>query len=213
MVVAGDAVGTMDSKKFLAKADSYMSDPNNRTLPSPVVPHGYNRIAEYQMEKYGVTREQLAMVSVLMSRQAIRHPLAVTKVPHSLEKVLSATPIASSTTLLECARKADGGGAIIVASDEFIQNHNLGATKAQAPAVVGVGEASGPLYPPEIIDESMFSCGEASAKAYKSANLEPTDINFFGLYDCYPICFLRAVEAVGLAKEGEGGKWIEKKYL
>lgn len=32
------------------------------------------------------------------------------------------------------------------------------------------------------------------------------DIDFFGLYDCFPICLIRAVEAVGLAKKGEGGK-------
>ena len=39
------------------------------------------------MGTYQATREQLAMVSVLMSRQASRHPLAMTKRPHSLEEV------------------------------------------------------------------------------------------------------------------------------
>jgi hypothetical protein len=40
-----------------------------------------------------------------------------------------------------------------------------------------------------------------------------SDIDFFGLYDCFPICFIRAVEAVNLAPKGMGGKWVEEKYL
>ena len=39
------------------------------------------------------------------------------------------------------------------------------------------------------------------------------DIDFFGLYDCFPICFIRAVEAVGLAPKFGGGKWVEEMYL
>ena len=34
------------------------------------------------------------------------------------------------------------------------------------------------------------------------------DIDFFGLYDCYPVCLIRAIEAVGLADQGEGGRCI-----
>ncbi|KAJ3221674.1 hypothetical protein HDU81_010393, partial [Chytriomyces hyalinus] len=38
------------------------------------------------------------------------------------------------------------------------------------------------------------------------------DIDFFGLYDCFPICLIRAVEAVGLCGKGKGGLYIEHKY-
>jgi acetyl-CoA acetyltransferase len=163
------------------------------------------------METYGVTREQLAMTAVLMSRQASRHPGALTQKPHSLEKVLSAPRIAPVTGLLECARRADGAAAIIVASTRFIKEHGL-AAHATAPVVVGGGEASGPLYPPPKISEDMFSCEEAANKAYESAQLGPRDIDFYGLYDCFPICFVRAVEAVGLAPKGGGGAWVQRMY-
>ena len=112
-VVAGDAVSSLDTAEFLERADRGFNRQSG--LPSPCIPHGYNRIAEcvaepcfclllefadrnyfndvdlqlvhasmiqslvllanplqtvrWQMETYGVTREQLAMVSVLMSRQ------------------------------------------------------------------------------------------------------------------------------------------------
>ena len=82
----------------------------------------------------------------------------------------------------------------------------------QGVAILGGGEASGPLYPPKIIDESMFSCEQAMHNAYVESQLTPADIDFWGLYDCYPICFIRSIEAAGLAKKGEGGAWVEQMY-
>lgn len=160
-----------------------------------------------------MTREQLAMTAVLMSYQACRHPLALTKKPLTLSQVLSSPSIAPCTSLLECARRADGGAAILVASSRFITR--MGFDDRPAPIIVGGGEASGPLYPPDVITEDMFSCEEATQSAYDElsiylyiliflilyysytrAQLGVHDIDFFGLYDCFPICLIRAIEAV-----------------
>ncbi len=35
---------------------------------------------------------------------------------------------------------------------------------------------------------------------YGEAQLGVVDIDFFGLYDCFPICFIRAIEAVNVRK-------------
>jgi len=226
-VVAGDAVSSLDTPEFLRRADQGCQDPSG-ALPSPCIPNGYNRVAQWQMEKYGVTREQLAMVSVLMSRQAQRHPIALTQKPHTLEHVLGSKAIAPATNLLECARRADGGAALVVASSVFMDEQmghdrvsssegvaspGLGPVAANGGIVVlGGGEASGPLFPPPVIDESMFSCEQASRSAFSEAQLLPSDIDWFGLYDCYPVCFVRAVEACGLAPKGCGGAWVEAMY-
>merc|ERR1712216_738165 len=143
----------------------------------------------------------------------------------SLEDVLSSRPIAPATNLLECARRADGGAAIIVASSTFMDNRlghdsvssttgkpseSLGpAASAGGIVVLGGGEASGPLFPPSDIDETVFSCEQAARSAFSEAQLRPSDIDWFDLYDCYPVCFIRAVEACGLAPKGQGGKWVE----
>ena len=220
-IVAGDAVGGMDSAAFLERADVGCQPSDGVTgsspdfLPTPVIPHGYSRCTRYHMERFGTTREQLAMVSVLMSRQAARHPKAVTRSPRTLEDVLQAPTIAPAVGLLECARRADGGAAIIVASSRYLESRGL-ASKGNGGSgdvvVLGGGEASGPLYPPPAIDEQMFSCETAVRKAFEACELGPGDIDFFGLYDCFPICFVRAVEAVGLAPKGRGGDWVEARY-
>jgi len=113
-VVAGDAVSSLPKEEFLRRADQTCRDPEGE-LKSPVIVHAYDRVARWQMDTYGITREQLAMCSVLMSRQAHRHPLALTRTPHALAQVLDSPRMAPVTHLLECARRADGGAAIVVA--------------------------------------------------------------------------------------------------
>lgn len=73
-------------------------------------------------------------------------------------------------------------------------------------------QASGPLYPPKVIDERSFSCEEAAENALRQCNLRANEIDFWGIYDCFPICFVRGLEACGLAPRGQGGLYIERIY-
>lgn len=190
-VCAGDAVKSMSTESFLSKADMTCKDPESN-LKSPVIPNGYDRVAQYQIERGFVTREQLAMCAVIMSIMASRHPQALTRSVNTLEEVLSSTPVGSVTNVLECARRADGGACVLVASSSFMSRRSIAFDDSVV--VIGGGEASGPLYPPTKITEDMFSCEEASLIAYEESHVSVKDIDFFGLYDCFPICLLRALE-------------------
>ncbi|KAH6576237.1 hypothetical protein BASA60_004605 [Batrachochytrium salamandrivorans] len=211
-VVAGDAVKNLPSHEFLRRADQTCSHPG-ANLVSPVIPSGYDRMAQYQMHRFGITREQLAMCSTLMSIMASRHPYALTKKPRTIRDVMESTVVAPVTNALECARRADGGAAVLVASSKFLERKGL--SRNMGAVIIGGGEASGPLYPasdPMLITEEAFSCEEAASIAYEEAQVGVRDIDFFGLYDCFPICLIRAVEAVGLTPKGNGGAYIEAKY-
>ncbi|KAH9263940.1 hypothetical protein BASA83_012608 [Batrachochytrium salamandrivorans] len=211
-VVAGDAVKNLPSHEFLRRADQTCSHPG-ANLVSPVIPSGYDRMAQYQMHRFGITREQLAMCSTLMSIMASRHPYALTKKPRTIRDVMESTVVAPVTNALECARRADGGAAVLVASSRFLERKGL--SRNMGAVIIGGGEASGPLYPasdPMLITEEAFSCEEAASIAYEEAQVGVRDIDFFGLYDCFPICLIRAVEAVGLTPKGNGGAYIEAKY-
>lgn len=157
----------------MRRADAGCMPPDN-SLPSPVIPSGYDRIAKWHVDSGLVTREQLAMAAVLMSRQAVRHPYALTKKAVTLDQVLQSPTVGHVTNRLECARRADGGAALVVASTRFMREHGLldhknksannnnSNNRVRAPVILGGGEASGPLYPPPIIDEEMFSCEQVS---------------------------------------------------
>jgi len=144
----------------------------------------------------------------------------------TLEKIRTSPSVAPNLSLLECARRADGAACLILASDRFLKRRNL--WKADIPTIIGGGEFSGPLYPlgthqddPQtadgITDFTYLSCQQAMDHAYASAgNLTANDIDYFGLYDCFPICLIRAIEACGLVGEGSecktGGDYVEKQY-
>jgi hypothetical protein len=109
-----------------------------------------------------------------------------------VEQVLTSAKVASVTNVLECARRADGAAAILVASSQFLEKRGL--PHDTGIVIISGGEASGPLYPPrspELINESAFSCEEAAAIAYEEGQLSVRDINFFGLYDCFPVICIK----------------------
>lgn len=217
-VVASDAVLSLSGREFGRRADDSVA---GSELPHPAIPHGYDAVAQWQMKTYGVTREQLAMVPVIMSHFAARHPGALCQKPYTLQEVLDSPPVAPVTNLLECARRADGAAAIILSSSKHWSRQGYSKPLKDCPTVISAGEGSGPLFParkgtgvdaPFDISEDMFSCEAACNYAYESAQLGVADIDFFGLYDCFPICFLRALEAVRLCKTGEAGAFIEDAY-
>jgi hypothetical protein len=78
--------------------------------------------------------------------------------------------------------------------------HNCGA----GVAIRGGGEASGPLWWPADIREDMFSAGTAAARAYADAGVGPADVDYFGLYDCFPVCLIRCGE-LALSDGGAAG--------
>jgi len=125
--------------------------------------------------------------------------------------VLSSAPVAPVTSSLECAKRTDGAAAVVIASSSHLAS--IGRSEDEGVAIIGGGEGSGPLHPPDTISEDMFSAEEAVQRAYRQAQVRvPNEIDFFGLYDCFPICFIRSLEAVGLAPKGKGGAWVEERY-
>lgn len=59
-IVAGDTVASPPLQDFLARADGSCSGSSSSAqAPSPVIPNLYDRVAQWHMQQYGTTREQL----------------------------------------------------------------------------------------------------------------------------------------------------------
>lgn len=58
-VVAGDAVSSMSSDAFLRYANIACGNPESQE-EGPVIPNGYNKIAEWQIAQGSLTREQVS---------------------------------------------------------------------------------------------------------------------------------------------------------
>jgi acetyl-CoA acetyltransferase len=64
------------------------------------------------MKTYGLTHEQLAMVSVVQREWAARNPRATFKTPITVEDAPNSRIIAYPFRLLQCCLVTDGGGAL-----------------------------------------------------------------------------------------------------
>lgn len=164
----------------------------------------YALIARAHMEKFGTTREQMAMVSVNNHRNGVHNKYAQFPFEVTIEQVLNSTMIADPLTLLDCSPITDGAAAAILVSEKL-------AKKFPNPIwVVGSGQASDTLalHDRKSLVE-MAASRKASQDAYKYAGLAPDKISIAEVHDCFSINEILAIEDLGFCPKGEGGKFVE----
>jgi acetyl-CoA C-acetyltransferase len=161
------------------------------------------------MDKYGVTREMLAEVSIKNQEIGALNPYAhvemlITKEgildsPHS---VVNNPPVADPLHLYDACPVSDGAAALVLCPLETAKK--LGK---QAVWVAGFGQATDTLTVQEREDPTELKAVTlASQQAYKMAGLGPEDMDFAELHDAFTILEIAESEHVGFFPKGEGGK-------
>lgn len=171
-----------------------------------MMPASYAMLAGAHMHQYGTTEEQLAMVRVKSSKYGALNEKAMFRKPVTIEEVLKSRHIASPLKLFDCCANADGAACIILACEE--KARRITDTPVW---IAGLGMGSSPLS--MMGRESLTSLGcavEASRQAYKTAGVEPKDVDVSEVHDCFTIAEIIAYEDLGFCKRGEGGKLIEE---
>ena len=74
--------------------------------------------ARRRMHEHGTTSATLAAASVLMHRNAVRHPLARYRKPCSIEEVLASPMVSDPLHLLEICAVSDGAAALVLGTEE-----------------------------------------------------------------------------------------------
>jgi acetyl-CoA acetyltransferase len=166
----------------------------------PSIPGCYAMIARRYMHEYGVTREQLAHVSVTTRKHASLHPNSHMKKLITIDDVIGSKEIAAPLNILDCCLISDAAGAFIVTSAERARD-----CKGKPAYLLGVGERH--THEHIVCAESLvhFGAGDSGEAAYRMAGLGPEDIDVAQLYDCFSIVPVIELEELGFCKPGEGG--------
>ncbi|ORL39169.1 lipid-transfer protein [Prescottella equi] len=176
----------------------------------PPAPYMFGAAGKEHMERYGTTAEQFARIGVKNHRHSTNNPYAQFQDEYTLEDVLSSKPIYGPLTKLQCSPTSDGSGAVIVASEDFVDRHGLAGQ-----AVEIVGQAMVTDLPSTFEDRSAISLvgadmtRTAARFVYEQAGIGPADIDVIELHDCFSTNELLTYEALGLCAEGEGGKLVD----
>jgi acetyl-CoA acyltransferase len=176
----------------------------------PAAPYMFGAAGREHMRRYGTTAEQFARIGEKNHRHSANNPYAQFQDVYSLQDILDAKIIYEPLTKLQCSPTSDGSGAAIVASERFVEQHNLAA---QAIEIVGQSMVTDLRNTFE--DNSAISLvgaqmtREAARRVYEQAGLGPQDVQVIELHDCFSTNELLTYEALGLCAEGEGGKLVD----
>jgi acetyl-CoA acetyltransferase len=156
------------------------------------------------MKTYGLSHEQLAMVSVVQREWAAKNPRATFKTPITVEDVLNSRMIAYPFRLLQCCLVTDGGGALILVSAERARDF------PQKPVyLLGTGES---VETPMVSQMEDFTSSRAfrvaGIKAFAEAGITHKDIDHLMIYDAFAHLPIYGLEDLGFVPRGEAGAFI-----
>ena len=145
-------------------------------------------------------------------KHSVNNPFAQFQTEYSLEDIASAPMIHEPLTKLQCSPTSDGAAAVIVASERFVDEHDLydQAIEIAGQAMVSDLRSSFDETADCITIVGYDMSKEAARRAYEEAQVGPEDVQVVELHDCFSANELITYEALGLAPEGEGHKLVEK---
>jgi len=165
----------------------------------------YALIARAHMEKYGTTREQMALVAVKNHRNGAKNPLAQFPFEITVDSVLNSVMVADPLRILDCSPITDGAAAVILCPVEM-------AKKMKKPVVkiTGTGHATDTIALSSRKDLTWLEATYQAAKqAYEMAGKKPRDIDVLEVHDCFTIAEICVIEALGMVEKGKGGEAVE----
>jgi acetyl-CoA acetyltransferase len=164
----------------------------------------YAMAAQRHMYQYGTTIEQLAEIAVSTRYNASLNPEATHRDLITIDDVQNATMIADPLTQLHCCIRSDGGGSVILASEDRARDC------AKAPVwILGTGEAISHTAMSDWIDFTQTACVESGRRAFQQADVMPADIDVCQIYDSFTPTVLLTLEGLGFCEKGAGGSFVE----
>ncbi len=179
--------------------------------PSPFAPQMFGNAGRDHMQKYGSEPKHFAWIAWKNHKHSTGNPYAQFQTEYTLQEVEDATMIHEPLTKLQCSPTSDGAGAAIVASERFVDEHDLWdqAIEIAGQAMVTDLESTFDETADCIKIVGYDMSKEAARLAYEEAQVGPHDVQVIELHDCFSTNELITYEALGLAPEGEGHKLVE----
>jgi sterol carrier protein 2 len=172
---------------------------------APPAPQMFGAAGREHMEKYGSKAEHFAWIGWKNHKHSANNPYAQFQTEYSLEEIREAKEIYSPLTKLQCSPTSDGSAAAIVASERFVEEHDLWD---QAIEIVGqsmVTDLASTFDSKSSINVVGADMSRTAARqALEEAELDVSQVDVVELHDCFSANELITYEALGLADEGEG---------
>jgi len=165
----------------------------------------YAMAARRHMHQYGTTSEQLAEIAVVTRRHASLNPLAMYRDLITVQDVLNSRMIADPLHLLDCCVVSDGGGAILVTTEERARD-----LKQPPIFVLGSSESHTHAQISQMPDLTVTAAAITAPRAFAEAGITPDEIDMAMIYDSFTITVLLLLEDLGFCEKGDGGAFVQE---
>jgi acetyl-CoA acyltransferase len=153
------------------------------------------------MEKYGITREQLAAVAAKNHLHGSLNPHSQYRKPYTIEEILASRTIADPITLLMTCPLGDGAAALLIGTKEMAERMGKRPVKVGASAL-GSFDISG--------REQLSMAARVSRKAYAEAGVTAGEIQVAEIHDAVAPIELYLYEELGFCEPGGSGRMIDE---
>ena len=162
--------------------------------------------ARRYMEKYLITEEQCALVSVKNHKNAKYNPFAQVAMDITVEDVINSKMLSDPIKLLDSSPISDGACAIILAEERTAKR-----LTTKPIWVKGVGHSADDYNLGDRDLAEPDALIRAASKAYQMANIQDPfkEIDVAEIYDAFTYQELLWSEGLGFCERGRGGKLIE----
>ncbi len=156
-------------------------------------------------QEYGITEEDLAIVSVKNHKQAKENPNALSKKTYTVDDVMNSKKLTDDLRLLDCSRPCTGSASILLASEEMTKK------LTDVPIwITGIGQKTiSAGFTKNLSLSSMESTKIAGQSALKMSNLDISQIDVAEVHDAFSVCEPMALESLGFTKLGQGINMIK----
>ena len=156
------------------------------------------------MKDYGMSHEQLAMVAVVQREWATMNPRASFQDPITVEDVLESRMIAYPFHLLECCLVTDGGGALILTTEDRASDF-----KGSTVYIWGTGESVETSMISQMDDlTSSRAFSIAGPRAMRDAGITHSEVDHLMIYDAFAHLPIYGLEDLGFVGKGEAPDFI-----
>ncbi len=161
--------------------------------------------ARKYMNRYGITEEDCARVSVKNHRNAQANPNAQLPMEITVDDVMQSRKIAEPLKLYDISPVSDGASCVILASEERAKK-----TAKQPVWLKGVSFCADAY---QLGDRDLSECKaleKAAEGAYKMAGIKnpKEEIDVAEIYDAFSYQELMWTEGLGFCEKGDGGKLV-----
>jgi acetyl-CoA acyltransferase len=177
---------------------------------APPAPQMFGAAGREHMERYGSTPDHYAWIGFKNHKHSVNNPYAQFQDEYTLQDIKESREIYAPLTKLQCSPTSDGSAAAVVASERFVDGHDLWDRAVEIAGQSMVTDLTSTFESKSAIAVVGADMSRTAAeRALGEANTDIGEVDVIELHDCFSANELITYEALGLAEEGRAHELVD----